>query len=376
MILRKPYAFLIKHFRLIHLIICLLLLFLINNTNGVLDFFKGYISGDITDFVVTDYINIWMYLAIIVIILLVLSMILLMRKKDKPLLIYILTIVEYSAVFVCFAYASSIIQVLQRNILDQKTIRLARDVVSFALIGQWLFLIPYAIRAMGFDIKKFDFKRDLKELNLTDTDNEEFELELGIDKEKINIKLRRKLRELKYYYKENKLYILIILFIVLAVSVYSIVNSIEIVPKYKENEIVKLDNYYTLKINNTYLLNKDNNGKKIKKNDDWFLVVNFTINSMYSSSFQLDIDKFILKINNEEIMPTKQYYNYFTNYGIGYKSQKISLNDEKTFILVYEIPNKYKESKKNLEYNYRYDYSGNSQKMIKKIFKLSPSIVE
>ena len=75
-------------------------------------------------------------------------------------------------------------------------------------------------------------------------------------------------------------------------------------------------------------------------------------------------------------MPTKQYYNYFTNYGIGYKSQKISLNDEKTFILVYEIPNKYKESKKNLEYNYRYDYSGNSQKMIKKIFKLSPSIVE
>lgn len=376
MILRKPYAFLIKHFRLIHLIICLLLLFLINNTNGVLDFFKGYISGDITDFVVTDYINIWMYLAIIVIILLVLSMILLMRKKDKPLLIYILTIVGYSAVFVCFAYASSIIQVLQRNVLDQKTIRLARDVVSFALIGQWLFLIPYAIRAMGFDIKKFDFKRDLKELNLTDADNEEFELELGIDKEKINIKLRRKLRELKYYYKENKLYILIILFIVLAVSVYSIVNSIEIVPKYKENEIVKLDNYYTLKINNTYLLNKDNNGKKIKKNDDWFLVVNFTINSMYSSSFQLDIDKFILKINNEEIMPTKQYYNYFTNYGIGYKSQKISLNDEKTFILVYEIPNKYKESKKNLEYNYRYDYSGNSQKMIKKIFKLSPSIVE
>ena len=81
MILRKPYAFLIKHFRLIHLIICLLLLFLINNTNGVLDFFKGYISGDITDFVVTDYINIWMYLAIIVVILLVLSMILLMRKK-------------------------------------------------------------------------------------------------------------------------------------------------------------------------------------------------------------------------------------------------------------------------------------------------------
>ena len=204
MILKRPYAFLIKHFRLIHLIICLLLLFLINNTNGVLDFFKGYISGDITDFVVTDYINIWMYLAIIVIILLVLSMILLMRKKDKPLLIYILTIVEYSAVFVCFAYASSIIQVLQRNILDQKTIRLARDVVSFALIGQWLFLIPYAIRAMGFDIKKFDFKRDLKELNLTDADNEEFELELGIDKEKINIKLRRKLRELKYYYKENK----------------------------------------------------------------------------------------------------------------------------------------------------------------------------
>ncbi len=376
MILRKPYAFLIKHFRLIHLIICLLLLFLINNTNGVLDFFKGYISGDITDFVVTDYINIWMYLAIIVIILLVLSMILLMRKKDKPLLIYILTIVGYSAVFVCFAYASSIIQVLQRNVLDQKTIRLARDIVSFALIGQWLFLIPYAIRAMGFDIKRFDFKRDLKELNLTDADNEEFELELGIDKEKINIKLRRKLRELKYYYKENKLYILIILFIVLAVSVYSIVNSIEIVPKYKENEIVKLDNYYTLKINNTYLLNKDNNGKKIKKNDDWFLVVNFTINSMYSSSFQLDIDKFILKINNEEIMPTKQYYNYFTNYGIGYKSQKISLNDEKTFILVYEIPNKYKESKKNLEYNYRYDYSGNNQKMIKKIFELSPNIVE
>ena len=374
MILRKPYAFLIKYFKVIHLFISGLIFFLITKTNGILNFFKDYINDDIVEINVSSYVNFWVYLALLLIIGLAVIMIVLMRKKDKPLLIYVLTIVGYAVLFIGFAYAGSIINSLEFETLDRKTISFVRDITRFMLIGQCIFLIPYIIRTLGFDIKKFDFKRDLQELEISEEDNEEFELLSPVNLNKVEQIGRRKLRELGYYYAENKLFILIVLGIVLVVSGVSIFNNIDFssLKRYKENEVIKLYNYYTLTINDSYITTKSDEGKVVAVNDTVYLIVKFTVNSTFNGDLVFDTNKFIVKIDDEQFVPSKTYYSYFGSYGVGYKSQKISLNETKTFILVYNIPDKYKDDKMKLEYNYGYDYSGDEPKMIKKIVKLDP----
>ena len=376
MILRKPYAFLIKYFKLIHLFISGIIFFLISKTNAILNFFKDYINDDIIEINVSSYVNFGVYFALLLLIGLVIIIIVLMRKKEKPLLFYILTIMGYFVLFVGFAYTGSVISSLQFDFLDRKTISFVRDITRFMLIGQYIFLIPYIIRALGFDIRKFDFKKDLQELDISEEDNEEFELLAPIDTDKIKKVGRKRLRELNYYYIENKLFILIILGIVLFVLGVNIFNSIDFdsLKKYEEKEIINLDNFYTLKMDDSYITTKNDKGKVVALNNNFYLIVKFTVNSMYDGEFSLETNKFIVEIDDKQFVPGKMYYSYFNNYGIGYKSQKFLLNDNKTFILVYNIPNKYREDKMNLEYNYRYDYGSNKPKMIKKVIKLNPEI--
>lgn len=376
MILRKPYAFLIKYFNLIHMFISILIIYLISKTNSILNFFKAYIRDDIFEVHVSEYVNVLIYLFLIVIIGLVTTMIILMRKKNKPLLIYIITVVFYCILFIGFSYCGSVISKLEYNLLDRKSISLVRDISRFMLIGQWLCLIPYVIRTFGFDIKKFDFKRDLHELEILDEDNEEFELVTPINMNKVEQFSRRRLRELKYYYIENKIFVLIFLTIIIAISIISVFNAIDFdsFKRYDEKEIIKLDNFYTLSIDDSYITTKNDSGDVIAVNDTFYLIVKFTVNSKYNGQFSLDTSKFIININDNEFLASRTYYNYFKSYGIGYKNQKFSLNDNKSYILVYNIPNKYKEKDMELEYNYKYDNSEKDSKMIKKIVKLEPEM--
>lgn len=375
MILRKPYAFLIKHFKLIHAFICLLLIFVLTKSTSLLNFFSDYTVAT-SQIQSTNYVNFLVYFAIIIVIAISFTMIILMRKKDKPILFYILTIVAYSLVFIGFAYDNSVIATLEKSTLDRQTINLVRDINRFLVIGQYIILIPYIIRTLGFDIKKFDFKKDMKELDIEVSDNEEFEFTTGIDSEKVKTKLRRRIRELKYYYLENKIFILIIVIPILIITGYNLFSKININIKYKETDEIKLDNYYTLKITDSYITNKDNNNKEIKKDDTTFLILKFTVTSTYNGTFTLDTNKFIVKIKGNNYIPVKQYYKSLSNYGVGYKEQKIVANTTKDYILVYNIPNDYINKKMTLEYSYRYDYSSKNPKMIKKIVKLTPELVD
>ena len=73
MILKKPYAFLIKHFKLIHLLLCIPFIYLIIRIGAIASFFSSYVQANYytseTNLAGT-YINYFMYGAILLIILL------------------------------------------------------------------------------------------------------------------------------------------------------------------------------------------------------------------------------------------------------------------------------------------------------------------
>ena len=87
MILKKPYAFLIKNFRLIHLILTGLIGYLLFRTFNLYNFFSRYVENvyaTLGDALPSNYITVFMFLVSIIIIVFSLAMFLLMQKKDKP----------------------------------------------------------------------------------------------------------------------------------------------------------------------------------------------------------------------------------------------------------------------------------------------------
>ena len=88
MILRKPYAFLIKNFRLIHLIFAILAGYLFFKGNDILSFLANYISNNgviIEDFAIKELFPIFIPICFIVILLFNIIMIWLLYIKKKKL---------------------------------------------------------------------------------------------------------------------------------------------------------------------------------------------------------------------------------------------------------------------------------------------------
>ena len=96
MILRKPYAFLIKKFRLIHLLLSLIVGYLIYNTSDILKVYNTYISSkqvsDVTN-VIGNLSRPLMYVALFVFIVSVLVVAIVLKIKNKPIFMYIINII-------------------------------------------------------------------------------------------------------------------------------------------------------------------------------------------------------------------------------------------------------------------------------------------
>ena len=207
MILRRPYALLIKYFKVIHLVVCALIGYLIYRTSGVLDFFNNYAStvesvvGQTTIRSLLNGVSIVLPLFIVAISLVIIY---LMRYKKKPVLFYIITIISYLFTTGVFYFTNGVLNDMYIQVVDIRVALLARDLITAVMIIEWLTLIIFAIRATGFDIKKFNFVQDLEDLNIDEKDREEFEINIEIDTDKLKRGWNRRLRHGKYVYKENK----------------------------------------------------------------------------------------------------------------------------------------------------------------------------
>ena len=69
MILKKPYALLIKNFRKIHILLTILSVLIVIETNKIAGFFRAYTANNysvtVTDDLVSTTINPWIYVLIL-----------------------------------------------------------------------------------------------------------------------------------------------------------------------------------------------------------------------------------------------------------------------------------------------------------------------
>ena len=342
MVLRKPYAFLIKYFRLIHLIITALLGYLVYRAGNIYKYLNTVIASSTSRYGAPEFIRYGLIIVIILALALFFAIYWLLKYKDKPTRLYIVSMAGYAIVGIYMIILFGYMGTFSSAVADAKTIRLYRDILLIVMGFQYIIILFMAIRALGFDIKKFDFNRDAQELNATDSDSEEIEINTQIDTTNIVRGINKTHRELGYYIKEFRIYVAVILgvvLIILGVKAYNFFNAK--LKVYGEEEyigktnMVKItDSYYTVNNNKNYV------------------VVKFDAYKMGKREL-LNINAMVLQIGRDKYIPDKTICSRFNTLGNCYKQQL--LNSKPTsYIITYEV-DKFKNKKTYLVYNDSYD---------------------
>lgn len=350
MILRKPYAFLIKHFKLIHLIMTVFIGILIYQTNTLLSFFNDFIGSNQTIVgtnVFDSLFSSYSYILCVGVVLASLIIFILMSFKGKPRVYYALNIIGYVLLIILYFYAGNTIGAMQKNIIDERIVRAVRDFLNIVFIFQLYSVIVSFIRTIGLDVKKFDFKDDIEDLELTDLDNEEFEVNVEFDAHTLKRQVRRGWRNARYYFIENKLILLIVGVVLIAgvgFGLYTLIKDDTV--EYKMNQAFSTTGYNMI-IDKAYVTSTDPRLNKIS-DDKSLVVVKFKAKALTKKQ-EFVVGKLALKIGEQKYYHDIKNRSYASDFGVVYTGQELT-NEYANYVLVYEIPTSLKSSSMDLIY--------------------------
>lgn len=342
MVIRKPYAFLIKHFRLVHLIITAFLGLTIYRTRSIYKFLNSCIAETANTSEALNYVNNNVFFYIGIAILLMFAIRWLLKYKDKPRKIYLFSMLYYAVISAVLLIVMSYLNTLPGSIIIPKTIRLYRDTTLIILLVQYALTLVMLIRGLGFDIKKFNFKKDFQDLNVNETDDEEVEVELFNNKDTVMQTVRKQKREFGYYLKEFKPFVVAILSVVIIIITVKGVNYFRDRLKiYKENDSVGINNVLT--ITDSFYKETDT-GKYIVIRTN--LRTNVRENILNAGIVNLHIGKKVYH-------PNKNICTRFGDKGVCYKKQYLTSEDI-PYIFVYEVEDLKLKKEHYIEYNESY----------------------
>ena len=340
MVLKKPYAFLIKNFRLMHIILTICCVYLISKTNAIISFLGDYIASN--DLVIGQNIrsglySIWMFIIPILMLIFFVILLLVMIAKEKPKTFYIVNIAVYFLIFVLFIYGHSVLTNMEKEIVKPQTIKSLHDLFVYALIFQVFTSVIAAIRGLGFDIRKFDFAKDLQTLDVSEEDSEEFEVAISYDFSDTKRKFKKRMRNIKYTYLEHKLIFNIVIVAILVFSGYMVYKNTSIsIPKYHLNSTFSMNSLSTT-FTNAYVVDTDYLGNDLDNN---VLVLKVNVKSNNKNVKKFVTGSYELIIDNKVYHHTNKYTDQFKDLGEVYVNQELSLKDYNTYLLVYDIGKK------------------------------------
>lgn len=343
MIFKKPYAFLIKYFKVINFILAILSVYIAYRTYNIITFFGDYITSNYTGsfyYGFSDtYISAFVYFIIILIILGIFGVTVLLLYKKKSSKAYISSLIYYIVLIIFLVVIKNLMISLETNVIKAETARIFRDLSLISIVPQGIFIILFIMRGFGFNINKFNFQQDLKDLEVSEQDSEEIEITIKGDGVKLRRNIRRFIREFKYYIKENKFIFIIICTIVIITSGYLVYKAL---PEVVDNNYIQGDKFTIDGLNyqliDSIITNLDYKGDIIRK-DVYYVVVKLFVENKTDDVYNFDYNKFKLEVNNRYIYPIKDKAVNFIDYANGYYSNEIKANSSYTLSLIFEIKN-------------------------------------
>ena len=344
MILRKPYAILIKYFKTIHIVMCVLFVYLVFAIRKIYMFFSNYIKTSTfvySENMVNKYVPWLLIIIVLVLLALSISIFLLMHKKEKPVLFYRIMIIYCLLLIAMFIFFRVFFKSLDNTVYEPLRIVVNRDISLFAYIFNFFFVIFAFIRGFGFDIKKFSFDKDKRELNIEESDSEEYELNVNIEKADVKSFINKQKRELAYYFKVNKkFFITITIIIVLSLGSYFYYDYFVVNKIYHEHDIVTVG-AYQYRVNSSVISEMDKYGKNIGFDND-YLVINMTI-GLRKGSKELDGQALRVHIDDEYYYPVSSACSMFSDMGTCYNNKVLEAGKFNDYIFVYKIKKDYKK---------------------------------
>jgi len=352
MIIRKPYAFLIKNFKKIHIFLLVLSLYIaykLFDVSGFVAEFMNLGTYDVYNDPIGNHITIFLLIAIVLLIVGSGALILLLRHKNKPWKVYLVPFIEYLVLFFVLNMIKSFFGGYSDDI-ETTDLRMSRDLLMIFLVVQLPAIGIYAMRVFGLDIQKFNFNSDQEFLELSEEDREEIEINLDVDKNSFKRFFRRLTRNLNYFYLEHKLICRVFIIVLVLILGYNSYKFVFITHKsYQEGELYYA-NGYSITVNKTYITNKDYAGNEISDKSN-FVVVDLTLKNN-SAPRKVNVENFHLKSGVSDYTTTKETYaKEFQDLGKTYSSVKELKRDESiNFIIIYKVSNKTKKNKFVLYY--------------------------
>lgn len=365
MIIRKPYAFLIRHFRKIHILLLVLCGFIYYKNMQLTSFIAEFMNLQTYDAYaepIGKYVSLGALLSMVIIIIGSLLLLILLRHKKKPWKLYILPIAEYFLILMTFIAAKGFFDSYTGN-LETAAIRAIRDFMTIATVIQYPTMIVFLIRILGVDLNKFNFQMDQEYLELNQEDREELEINVEFDKESLKRGVKRLTRNLNYFYQEHKLVVNSAITVLLILFLYNTYIYVFVTNKsYKEGQSLDT-NGYTITLNNSYYTDKDYTGNIISEVNS-FVILDLTIKNNYSMR-EVDLNKYHIMNGITDYTTTdKTYGTEFQDYGKTYEKKELKHNEELNLIMVFRVDKKLSPKRFVLYYQ---EFDKNGKPYLRKI---------
>lgn len=364
MIIRKPYAFLIKNFKKIHIFLMLLALYVYYKSTQTYSFLNEFIklaSYDSYNEPITKYISFTSIFFLLILISLSMALGLLLRHKKKPWKLYLLPTITYFVILISFLMVKSYFNGYT-GVESTSSMRAFRDTLFISQLIQFGIFLLYIVRIFGIDLNKFNFKSDQEFIELDQSDKEELEININIDKDAIKRTYKRLLRNLNYIYQEHKLLcrvIILIFLLIVGKNTYSYIKTHGTV--YEGSNFVT--NGYSIKINNSYYSDKAYNGKQISSKSA-FVVIDMTIKNLLDDR-KVNLNRFhIMNGINNYTTTDKTFETEFKDLGKAYSTLELKKDREQQLIIIFKVDKKLPKNRFVLYYQ---EFESNSSDHLRKI---------
>ena len=339
MIIRKPYAFLIKNFKKIHIALLILSLFVgykLVEVSGFVNEFMKFGTYDLYANPISNYISFGLMLSLLLIAGFSGALILLLIHKNKPWKAYLIPLIEYLILFFVLLVINGFFDNYTKYV-ETTDLRFSRDLLLIFMLGQAPAIYVFVMRAFGLDVQRFNFNADAEFLELSEEDREEIEISFDIDKNTFKRQYKKLLRHLNYFYLEHKIICTGLFVILIGIIGFNIYEFIFVTNKsYKEGEFYNI-NGLSIVVNNTYYSKNDYRGELISKKNN-FVVVELTVTN-HGAPTTLNMNYFHLKNSTEDYTTTNNLYaTEFQDLGVTYKNVKeLKRNESIKFIIIYKV---------------------------------------
>ena len=347
MIIRKPFAFLVEKFKLLHFIILIPCIYLVYMFWRLSEFFNTFVSsGYVTTIadVPGKYYSFLMIIALILIILFTGLVALLFKKKNKFYLPYVIITIGYIIILAITIILPSVLHNAEVETLESSTSLIFRGIMSIAFYMQIVFNLAIILLSFGFDIRTGEFLDIKEEINLDENDSEEIEINVKSDDYKVKRFLRRYSREIKYYIIENK-NIFKVIAAVLGILIIFLIGKFF----FTMNRNVRVDqsfNYsnFSLSFNSSVLSTLDYNGNVIS-NGKIYLANKIKVSNKTNKLLKLTTSDFCLEIGDDCYYPTLDRSGKFLDLAKPYYAEQIGRGTSNEYVLVYELDESLVKSK-------------------------------